>query len=231
MSTCRSLFPMYLLPAFSFTIYLLKKKQKFRVPDNFFYYTIEKESIAEFKDRGSRFIAYAFPISTVEEFKNRLKQLKNEHSKAVHHCFAYRIGTDGNNFRSNDDGEPSGTAGKPILGQIDSKKITNTAIVVIRYFGGALLGVPGLINAYKTAASLVLQTLPVIKKAMEESYRLQFDYTIMNEIMILVRKFNCSVKSKEMQLFCIMELGIPRSNIELFMIQIKNIRGIEINKL
>ena len=201
------------------------------MPENYFYYTIEKESVAEFKDRGSRFNAYAFPVSTTAEFKNRLKQLKEEHAKAVHHCFAYRIGTDGNNFRSSDDGEPSGTAGKPILGQIDSKKLTDTAIVVVRYFGGTLLGVPGLINAYKTSASMVLQTLPVIKKTLEENYRLQYDYTIMNEIMILVRKFNCSVKKNDMQLFCVMELGIPRSNLELFMIQIKNIRGVGINKL
>jgi uncharacterized YigZ family protein len=99
--------------------------------------------VAEFKDRGSRFLAYAFPISSADDFKKRLKELKEEHSKAVHHCFAYRIGTDGNSFRSSDDGEPSGSAGKPILGQIDSKELTNTAIVVVRYFGGTLLGVPG----------------------------------------------------------------------------------------
>src|SRR5579871_4400603 len=90
-----------------------------------FYYTIEKPSVAEFKDRGSKFIAYAFPIANADDFKNQLQLLKKEHSKAVHHCFAYRIGTDGNNFRSSDDGEPSGTAGKPILGQIDSKQLVN----------------------------------------------------------------------------------------------------------
>ena len=101
-----------------------------------FYYTIEKASVAEFKDRGSKFIAYAFPIITVDDFKKQLQQLKKEHPKAAHHCFAYRIGTDGNSFRSNDDGEPSGSAGKPILGQLDSKQITNAAVVVVRYFGG-----------------------------------------------------------------------------------------------
>jgi uncharacterized YigZ family protein len=118
------------------------------------YYTIEKESVAEFKDRGSRFLAYAFPVQNTDDFKKRLKALKEEHPKAAHHCFAYRIGNDNNVFRSGDDGEPSGSAGKPILGQIDSKGLTNTAIVVVRYFGGTLLGVPGLINAYKMVSSL-----------------------------------------------------------------------------
>lgn len=105
-----------------------------------FYNTIEKPSVAEFKEKGSRFIAYAYPIDTVDDFKKLLQNLKKEHPKAVHHCFAYRIGTDGNNFRVSDAGEPSGTAGKPILGQIDSKVITNTAVFVVRYFGGTLLG-------------------------------------------------------------------------------------------
>ena len=108
-----------------------------------FYNTIEKPSLAEFKEKGSKFLAYAYPIETVEDFKKHLQNLKKEHPKAVHHCFAYRIGTDGNTFRVSDAGEPSGTAGKPILGQIDSKAITNTAIIVVRYFGGTLLGVPG----------------------------------------------------------------------------------------
>src|SRR5438270_8046542 len=104
------------------------------------YHTIEKPSLAEYKDRGSRFIAYAFPIERAEDFKKRLKEIKDEHPKASHHCFAWRIGTDGNQFRSSDDGEPSGTAGKPILGQIDSRQLTDAAIVVVRYFGGTLLG-------------------------------------------------------------------------------------------
>ena len=121
------------------------------------YKTIEIISNAEFTDKSSRFIAIVFPISSVEVFKLKLSEIKLEHSKAVHHCFAYRIGTDKNNYRSNDDGEPSGSAGKPILGQIDSFGLTNIAIVVVRYFGGILLGVPGLINAYKTVAKQALE--------------------------------------------------------------------------
>lgn len=129
-----------------------------------FYNTIERFSTAEFKDRGSRFIAFAFAINNKEDFKTFHAQLKKEHPKANHHCFAYRLGIDGTNFRVSDDGEPSGSAGRPILGQIDSKQLTNVLIIVVRYFGGTLLGVPGLINAYKTSAALALQQTTVIQK-------------------------------------------------------------------
>src|SRR6188474_1865854 len=151
--------------------------------DPHFYNTIERATVAELKDRGSRFIAYAYPVSTTEEFKKHLDALKKEHSKASHHCFAYRLGADRIQFRVSDAGEPSGTAGKPILGQIDSKELTNLAVVVVRYFGGSLLGVPGLINAYKMAASMALQIIPVVRKDIEVFYRLHFDYTRINDIM------------------------------------------------
>ena len=190
-----------------------------------------KESVAEFKDRGSRFAAYAFPISSADDFKKRLKELKEEHPKAVHHCFAYRIGIEGNNFRSSDDGEPSGSAGKPILGQIDSKEITNVAIIVVRYFGGTLLGVPGLINAYKTAASFALQVNPIIKKPVLIYYRLQFDYTIMNDVMRIIKKNECPVLKQELQLFCMMEIAVPKSNLELCLLQFKNLKSMELSAI
>ncbi|HPG12861.1 MAG TPA: YigZ family protein [Chitinophagaceae bacterium] len=117
------------------------------------FLTIEKSTTAEYKDRGSKFLAYAWPINDKDSFKEHLAAVKKEQPKASHHCFAYRIGTDGNNYRVSDDGEPSGTAGRPILGQIDSKELTNVLIIVVRYFGGTLLGVPGLIQAYKSAAA------------------------------------------------------------------------------
>jgi uncharacterized YigZ family protein len=195
-----------------------------------FFNTIEKESAAEFKDRGSKFIAYAFPIEIVVDFKKRLDELKKEHPKAVHHCFAYRIGLDGNTFRVSDDGEPSGSAGRPILGQIDSKQLTNIAITVVRYFGGTLLGVPGLINAYKTSASLALQITPIIQKPVEIKYRLQFDYTLMNLVMTILKKYNCTILKKEMQLFCFLEIGIAKSNVELCLMKLNEISGAEISK-
>jgi len=196
----------------------------------YYYNTILKESVAEFKDRGSRFLAYAFPINAVDEFKKRLKELREEHPKAVHHCFAYRLGTDGNDFRWGDDGEPSGTAGRPILGQLDSKALTNLAVIVVRYFGGALLGSRGLINAYKTASSLVLQTIPVVQKAIEINWLLKFDYTRMNEVMRIVKKFNCIIHKQDLQLFCEMEIGIPKANHELCIIRFKDLAGVEMVK-
>lgn len=196
-----------------------------------FYQTIEKESIAEFKDRGSRFLAYAFPVSSANDFKIRLKELKEEHPKAVHHCFAYRIGTDGNNFRTSDDGEPSGSAGRPILGQIDSKELINTAIIVVRYFGGTLLGVPGLVNAYKTAASFALQLNPVIKKPVVINYRLQFDYTILNDVMRIIKKNDCIILKQELQLFCMIETAIPKMNLELSVLQLKNLKSMELSAI
>lgn len=129
-----------------------------------FYYTIEKSAVAEFKDRGSKFIAYAYSVNTIEACKEKLAEIKKGHPKATHHCFAYRLGLNDDLFRVNDDGEPSGTAGRPILGQIDSRQLTNIMIIVVRYFGGTLLGVPGLINAYKSSAALVLQLTPPVKK-------------------------------------------------------------------
>src|SRR5204862_1782591 len=134
----------------------------------------EKPSVAEIKDRGSEFIAYSFPAPDTNAFKDNLATIKKEHPRATHHCFAYRLGLEGDNFRVSDDGEPSGSAGRPILGQIDSKQVTNVLIIVVRYFGGTLLGVPGLINAYKTAASFALQVTPVVQKPILINYRLQF---------------------------------------------------------
>lgn len=196
-----------------------------------FYNTIEKEAFAEYKDRGSRFMAYVFPIATADDFKKKLKALKEEHPKAVHHCFAYRIGTDGNNFRSGDDGEPSGSAGKPILGQLDSKGVVNVAAIVVRYFGGTLLGVPGLINAYKTATSLALQLTPITQKPVLVHYEIQFDYTMLNEVMMVVKRFNCEIIENELQLFCRMVLGVPKNEEALFLQKLQDAHGITLTKV
>jgi uncharacterized YigZ family protein len=199
---------------------------KMTEPD--FYYTIEQASVAEFKERGSKFIAYSFPIIVAYDFKKNLQQLKKEHPKAVHHCFAYRIGTDGNNFRSGDDGEPSGSAGKPILGQIDSKQLTNTLVIVVRYFGGTLLGVPGLINAYKTATALALQLAPVVQKQVEIEHTIQFDYTQMNEVMMVLKQYQCTVINQEMQLFCSIKAGIPKRSLQDVLYHLKELQHITI---
>jgi len=196
-----------------------------------FYYTIEQAVLAEFKDRGSRFLAYAFPMQTTDDFKKRLQAFKKEHPKANHHCFAYRIGLDGNNFRVSDDGEPSGSAGRPILGQIDSKNITNAGVVVVRYFGGTLLGVPGLINAYKTATILALQLVPLVRKPVLISYRLQFDYTGMNYIMLIIKQCQCVIEQQEISMFCTMQIGIPVARTEETLHKLNNLQGLEAKKI
>ena len=190
------------------------------------YFTIEKPSMAEFKDRGSKFLGYAFPITSPEHFKQHLQDLKKEHAKAVHHCFAYRIGLTNNLFRVSDDGEPAGTAGRPILGQIDSSGVTNTAIVVVRYFGGTLLGVPGLINAYKSAASMALQLTPFVQKTIECYYELSFDYTQMGDVMNVVKQYGCSVAEQSMQLFCNLRIGVPKARLEEVLYKFKDLHTV-----
>lgn len=196
-----------------------------------FYTTIDQPAQAEFKDKGSRFIAFAYPCNNAEEFKKLVQALKKEHPKAVHYCFAYRFGLDGNQFRVSDDGEPAGTAGKPILGQIDSKGLTDIAVIIVRYFGGTLLGVPGLINAYKTSASLVLQVVPLVQKPVLKKYSLQFDYTQMNEVMILLRQLNAVIIRQENMLFSQMDVGIPVSRVEELLYRVKNLRNVEVRNL
>ncbi|MCG7855689.1 IMPACT family protein [Flavihumibacter sp.] len=195
-----------------------------------YYTTIDSNGTAEFRDRGSKFIGYAFPVNSVDQFKKTLEVIKKEHPKATHHCFAYRIGIDGNSFRVNDDGEPSGTAGKPILGQIDSKELTNVGVVVVRYFGGSLLGVPGLINAYKTTATVVLQTIPFVQKPIEVKYRLQFDYTTMNDVMTIIKQYNCTILSQEIQLFSLFTIGIPISRLDEVLYRLKDLHTVETTK-
>ncbi len=178
------------------------------------YKTIVREGQAEFKDRGSKFLAIAFPVQSVDEFKYRLHAIKKDHPKANHHCFAYRMGTDGNLFRVSDDGEPSGSAGRPILGQLDSMQITNAGVVVVRYFGGMLLGVPGLIHAYKTSTALALQMSPVVEKDIELLYMVTCTYNDLNDVMRIVKLCNGFVVTNDNGLFCQLKISIPMNRKE-----------------
>jgi uncharacterized YigZ family protein len=196
-----------------------------------FYFTIKTNGYAEYKERGSRFLSYSYSIKSQEEFRMQLKKLKKEHPKAVHYTFAYRIGYDSNNFRVSDDGEPSGTSGKQILGQIDKRNLTDILVIVVRYFGGSLLGIPGLINAYKTAASLVLQSSQIIQKPIEVNYSIQFNYTGMNEIMRILRQYDCGILKIENQLFCTIEAGIPLFKEKEVLHALENISSANINRL
>jgi uncharacterized YigZ family protein len=197
---------------------------------NYYYKTIAKEGFAEFKDRGSRFLAFAYPIASVDEFKEKIAALKKEHPKAVHHCFAYRLGLDNLVFRVSDDGEPSGSAGRPILGQIDSKGLTNVMIVVVRYFGGTLLGVPGLINAYKTSASLALQVTPEVEKAVEMNYRIHCTYDLLNDVMVVLKQSNCTLHGVEQSLFCEVHAGIPLLRLETVLHKLNDIHGVDVTE-
>ena len=196
--------------------------------DPHFYSTIEMPAIAEFKDRGSKFLAYSYPVNSVDTCKKIIAGLKKEHPKAVHFCVAYRIGVEGNIFRASDDGEPAGSAGRPILGQIDSKELTNLMVVVVRYFGGTLLGVPGLINAYKTATALALQLAPIVQKPIELQYELNFDYHQMNEVMMIVKQYNCSVTEQEAQLFVQLKIGIPKARLEEALNKFNDLREVKL---
>lgn len=147
------------------------------------YQSIAAPSEGFLKDRGSKFHAYAAPVTSEEEVQAHLLAIRKLHSKARHHCYAYRLGTDGNTFRANDDGEPSGTAGRPILGQLDSFGVTDVCIVVVRYFGGTLLGASGLIQAYRGAAADALTQAEIVRHVVRDVYRISFDYALMSEMM------------------------------------------------
>ncbi len=193
------------------------------------YTTISAPATAEFRDRGSKFLAYAYPLNSVEEVKSLIAALKKEHPKAVHHCYAYRVGIDGTVYRANDDGEPSGSAGRPILGQIDSAGLTNVLVVVVRYFGGTLLGVPGLINAYKTVTTEALATIAPIEKNVEFHLKLNFDYTIMNEVMMVLKQFEATIIKQEMTLFCDYEVGIPLAHKAACLQKLEHIYGLRLD--
>ncbi len=159
------------------------------------YKTIAAESKGLFKDRGSRFIAIAKPVLSQEEIKIILEELRREYHDARHHCYAWVLSPDRQAWRVNDDGEPSGTAGRPIMGQINSRELTNILIVVIRYFGGTLLGVSGLINAYRSAAEDALSNARIIEKFVMESWLVRFPYTAMNDVMKVLKDEGCSQHS------------------------------------
>jgi uncharacterized YigZ family protein len=194
------------------------------------YTTIAAATTGDFRDRGSKFLAYTYPVTTAIEVKERLQLLKKEHPKAVHYCYAYRLGTDGTQFRANDDGEPSGSAGKPILGQIDSKELTNVLVVVVRYFGGTLLGVPGLINAYKTATQQALDAAPKTEKWIEDIFDINFDYPVMGEVLYLLKQAEATIYHQDLQLFCIVKAGIPRVKSGSSVKKLSEIHGVVVKR-
>jgi uncharacterized YigZ family protein len=161
------------------------------------YKTISGPSTGEFRDRGSKFLAYAYPVYDEETISGHLTEVKKMHPKARHHCYAWRLGTDGLQFRANDDGEPSGTAGRPILGQIDSFELCNVLVIVVRYFGGTKLGTSGLINAYKQSTEAALAGAEIIERLLEAVYEVEFEYSLMSDVMNAVKHHEVEIIRQE----------------------------------
>lgn len=192
------------------------------------YNTIEQHAEGLFKDKGSKFIAFAYPIVNETEVKPILLKLRAEHTKANHFCYAYRLTPDRSLFRVNDDGEPSGTAGRPILNAMLSADITNILIVVVRYFGGTLLGVPGLINAYKSAAVEAISVAEVIEKTVNDIYEIKFDYLVMNDVMRFIKEEQVTVVEQLFDNDCSIKFEVRKSQLNKVLQRIEKQTGVEI---
>lgn len=184
-----------------------------------------------FKEKNSKFFGYAFPVTSEEDVKNRLDDLKKEHNSARHFCYAYQIGTEEKQYRVNDDGEPNNSAGMPIYGQIQSFDVTNILIVIIRYFGGTKLGVGGLISAYKTSAQMTLETAEIIKKTIDIEYKISFDYKNMNKVMRVIKEKNLDIVSQTMNESCEIIISTRKKNAEMIFDIFNNLFEIEVTQL
>ncbi|MBU0697571.1 MAG: YigZ family protein [Bacteroidetes bacterium] len=191
------------------------------------YRTINQPSEGIFRDKGSKFIAYTYPFKSEEHLKDIISELKNQHAKARHFCYAYRLTTDRSVFRINDDGEPSGTAGRPILNTLLSHDLTNILIVVVRYFGGTLLGVPGLINAYKSAAEDAVQCTSIIEKRIQDVYLIDFEYLHMNEVMKLIKDEDLESFDQDFDLKCKIKITINQSDINRIIGKLESIENLK----
>lgn len=180
------------------------------------YKSVKEPCQGLFKDKGSRFIAYLYPVTSEDQVKPLLDAIKKEHHAARHHCYSYRIGHNGATFRANDDGEPSGTAGRPILGAIDSAGLSDVVVIVVRYFGGILLGVPGLINAYREATRDAIANATVIEKTACRRIEINFDYLQMNDVQKLLKSENLTIVSQKFDLRCRVEADVPLSRADAF---------------
>ena len=198
------------------------------IKDTFF--SISSPSEGLFKDNGSRFIALAYPVETEEEIKGIIDSLKKEYHDARHHCYAYRLGLDGTKFRANDDGEPSGSAGRQILGQLDSAGLSDVLVVVVRYFGGIKLGIPGLIRAYRTSTADALSKAEVVEKIAGKNYRLTFDYLAMNDVMKVLKDLNIPQSNQDFGTSCSIDVRVRLSQekdfldrLEKFLLSLRDI--------
>ena len=193
------------------------------------YKTIAQPAEALFKDKGSKFLAYAYPVQGEEQIREHIQHLKKEHHSARHHCYAWRLGADKTLSRANDDGEPSSTAGKPILGQIQSFDLTDVLIVVVRYFGGTLLGVSGLINAYRESARLVLQEAEIVEKLVEDTLIVTFDYGVMNDVMKVFKEENLEQTVSDFDLRCTLKTLVRKRESARVCERLRKIEGVRVD--
>ncbi|WP_184550305.1 IMPACT family protein [Mucilaginibacter sp. FT3.2] len=192
------------------------------------YQTIQKPTESIFRDRGSKFLGFTYPINSENDIKGIVAQLKAEHPKANHHCWAMRLGTDRSVYRVNDDGEPSGTAGRPILNILLSKDVTNILVVVVRYFGGTLLGVPGLINAYKVATEEALKLAVIVPKTVNDIYTISFDYLQMNDVMRIVKEDNLNILEQQFDNDCSIKISIRKMQVEQTLGRLYKVSGVKV---
>ena len=191
------------------------------------YKTIKSPAEGLYKEKGSKFVSIAIPISDQEEIKPTIEKIRKEHREARHHCFAFMIGHEKNIWRVNDDGEPSGTAGRPILGQINSNGLTNILIVVSRYFGGTLLGVSGLINAYRTAAASALENAEIIEKTLQDFYEITYPYIYMNDVMKILKEESIVQSGQFFDLSCRILINFRLSARDRIVARLSRIEGLE----
>lgn len=180
------------------------------------YFTINKAVESIYKEKGSKFLSFLYPVTSVDEVKEILTQLKKKYYDATHHCYAYIIGADKEQFRMNDDGEPSSTAGKPIHGQLQSNDLTNVLLVVVRYFGGTKLGVSGLIKAYKESSAECIAQAEIIEKQVKNKYNVYFAYEDMNLVMNILKQNNAEQKQQIFDLNCQIEVLVEKRNVLKF---------------
>ena len=195
------------------------------------YYTISCECEGLFKDKGSRFIAYAFPVTSEDAIKEHIARLKKEHHSARHHCYAYRLGADLLTFRANDDGEPSNSAGKPILGQIHSKGLTDILIVVVRYFGGTLLGVGGLIQAYREAAADALEQADIIEMMLEDTIEVRFEYPFIDQVMRIAKELGLKIIEQRYEMDCMVKMKVRKTLAPQVSVRLSDIEGARVDVL
>jgi len=193
------------------------------------YKSIARASEGVFKDRGSKFLAYAFPVETEVQVSEFQKELRKKHFDARHHCYAFRLGAEKNIYRAGDDGEPANSSGPPILGQIRSTDLSDILIVVVRYFGGTKLGVPGLINAYKTAAAEAIANAEIITKTVTSSVSFSFNYQTMNDVMRLIKEENLKITEQDFQMKCKMTIEVRLKLLEKVKMRLEKINSLLIN--